>query len=169
MAEQFLTLMAVLDDESQERMSGWYKTLQSAGFSGTQTPGLPYHISLASYPTDNERMALELAEKAAEKFTPVPVHISHIGIFPGGRVLFGAPERNPALDALHDFCETDPSPERPWTPHATILIDEPGNVCAALPHLVKCFQPFVGRITRLHLCAFRPTREIADIGLRSDM
>lgn len=85
MAEQFLTLMAVLDDESQERMSGWYKTLQSAGFSGTQTPGLPYHISLASYPTDNERMALELAEKAAEKFMPVPVHISHIGIFPGGR------------------------------------------------------------------------------------
>jgi hypothetical protein len=28
MAEQFLTLMADLDDNSQEHMSGWYKELQ---------------------------------------------------------------------------------------------------------------------------------------------
>ena len=41
MAEQFLTLMADLDDESQERLSGWYHILQQEGFIGTQTPGLP--------------------------------------------------------------------------------------------------------------------------------
>ena len=28
MAEQFLTLMADLDDEAQARMSGWYHSLQ---------------------------------------------------------------------------------------------------------------------------------------------
>ena len=44
MAEQFLTLMADLDDNSQELMSGWYKELQDAGFTGVQTPGLPFHI-----------------------------------------------------------------------------------------------------------------------------
>ena len=35
MAEQFLTLMADPDEESQGRMSEWYRMLQEAGFIGT--------------------------------------------------------------------------------------------------------------------------------------
>ena len=46
MAEQFLTLMADLDIDSQNRMSEWYNVLKKAGFNGIQTPGLPYHITL---------------------------------------------------------------------------------------------------------------------------
>ena len=34
MAEQFLTLMADLDSESQARLSGWYNELRNAGFTG---------------------------------------------------------------------------------------------------------------------------------------
>lgn len=34
MAEQFLTLMADLDQDSQGIMSGWYDSLQEAGFTG---------------------------------------------------------------------------------------------------------------------------------------
>ena len=30
---------------------------QKAGFTGTQTPGLPYHISLAAFPLKKEREA----------------------------------------------------------------------------------------------------------------
>lgn len=58
MAEQFLTLMADLDQDSQERMSGWYDTLRDAGFTGIQTPGLPYHISLATFPLEQEDKAI---------------------------------------------------------------------------------------------------------------
>ncbi|MBQ1377665.1 MAG: hypothetical protein IIY77_06815 [Lachnospiraceae bacterium] len=47
----------------------------------------------------------------------------------------------------------------------TLLIDEPETVCEALPLLLKSFRPFVGRITRLHLCAFWPTREILSVDL----
>ncbi len=39
MAEQFLTLMADLDDNAQGIMSDLYKELQTAGFTGVQTPG----------------------------------------------------------------------------------------------------------------------------------
>ena len=46
MAEQFLTLMADLDEESQAFMGEWSEQLKKAGFIGTQTPGLPFHISL---------------------------------------------------------------------------------------------------------------------------
>ena len=40
MAEQFLTLMAELDDESQAKMSDLYEKLQEKGFTGVQTSGL---------------------------------------------------------------------------------------------------------------------------------
>ena len=161
MAEQFLTLMADLDEESQKLMAEWYSRLQEAGFTGTQTPGLPFHISLTTFALEQEQKAIELTKKAAEEFAPIPVHISHIGIFAPGKVLFGGLERNADLEKLHDACELNPDSQRPWTPHATILIDEPAAVCAALPQLLQSFHPFVGKITRLHLCAFWPTREIA--------
>lgn len=166
MSEKFLTLMADLDDSAQKRMSEWYASLKTAGFIGTQTANLPYHISLAAFPLDQEQEAVDLTRRIASEFSPFPVHISHIGIFAGGKVLFCAPERNPMLDALHDAC--DPNPTAPWTPHATLLIDEPNTVCSALSLLVKSFYPFVGNITRLHLCAFWPTREIISIELNGD-
>lgn len=165
MAEQFLTLMADLDEDSQAIMSGWYNSLKEAGFTGTQTPGLPYHISLATFPLEKEQETVELMQKVAGEFTPVSVHISHVGMFPGGKVLFGAPERNSAMEKLQEACGKGNIHKYPWTPHATILIDEPETVYAAIPVLMKSFYPFMGKITRLHLCAFWPTREIASFEL----
>ncbi len=165
MAEQFLTLMADLDEESQRRLSGWYNELRKAGFTGTQTPGLPYHISMSSFPLDRESEAVETAKRAAAGSAPVPVHFSHIGMFAGGRILFAAPERNPELDLLHEACRSAAPQEHPWTPHTTLLIDEPETVHAALPVLVSSFVPFAGKIVRLHLCAFWPTREILSVDL----
>lgn len=168
MAKQFLTLMADLDADSQRIMSEWYGGLKEAGFIGTQTPGLPYHISLAALPIDKEQKAIELMMKAAKDFSPISVHISHIGVFAGGKVLFGAPEMNAELLSLHDVCAVGTAQEQAWVPHATILIDEPDTVCAALSALVKSFHPFVGKIVRLHLCAFWPAREIASVELNAD-
>ena len=161
MAEQFLVLMAELDGESQASMSAWYDELREAGFMGTQTPGLPYHISLASFPTEKEREAALLTEKVAARFPVFPVHISHIGIFAPGKVLFGGPEKDAMLTALHDACASEEPQKGPWTPHVTLLIDEPETVCRALPVLVKSFSPFIAKIVRLRLCVFWPTREIA--------
>ena len=165
--EQFLTLMADLDEDSQAFLSAWYKDLSNAGFKGSQTPNLPFHISMATFPLEKEQDAIELAEKVAGEFKPFPVHISHIGIFAPGKVLFGGPERSTELELLHNACEKASDPQRPWTPHVTVLIDEPATVCNALPVLLKVFHPFVGRITRLHLCAFWPTREILSIELNN--
>ena len=168
MAEEFLTLMADLDADTQKRMSAWYAALRSAGFTGVQTPGLPFHISLAAFPLNHENEAIERMKKAAAANAPIPVHISHIGLLAGGKVLFCAPERSRRLDALHDACDAFPNTKYPWTPHATILIDAPVAVCSALPVLLRHFHPFVGRITRLHLCAFWPTREIASAELTGE-
>ena len=167
MAEEFLTIMADLDDNAQARMSAWYDALKEAGFTGKQTPGLPFHISLATFPLDKEQEAVAITRKAGAAFSAVPVHISHMGLFAGGRVLFCGPERNPGLDALNAACEKYPS-KYPWTPHATMLIDDADTVLAALPVLVNHFQPFTANITRLHLCAFWPTREILSVQLQEE-
>ena len=151
MADQFLTLMADFDNETQARLAGWYRALREAGFTGVQTPDVPYHISLATFPTDWEKKALKIAREAAAEFAPVPVHISHIGMFAGGTVLFA--------------CKPETPETWPWTPHVSLLIDEPETGQAAIPVLVREFTPFVGTVTRLHLCAFWPTREIAAIAL----
>ena len=66
MAEQFLTLMADLDPDAQARLAGWYDLLKSAGFTGTQTPGLPYHISLTSFPTSDETEAAAITRRENE-------------------------------------------------------------------------------------------------------
>ena len=162
MAEQFLTLMADLDDESQKRMADWYDELKQHGFVGKQTPDVPYHISLASFSLDKEKEVAEEVEKLAGQFAPIPVHFSHIGMFAGGSVLFSAPDMNPSgLLALHDAIRTETIDRHPWTPHSTILLDEPETIQKALPIFIKSFRPFLATVTRLHLCAFWPTREIA--------
>ena len=166
MAEQFLTLMADLDNDTQQIMDEWYDALRKAGFTGVQTPGLPFHISLATFPLDHEQQAVEKMKTVSAEFAEVPVHISHVGLFAGGKVLFGSPERNPELDALHASCESGSPQQYPWTPHVTVLIDEPARVYAALPVLMKSFTPVAARIARLHLCAFWPAREIAAFSLK---
>ena len=169
MAEQFLTLMADLDDEAQVLLSGWYHSLQEAGFNGVQTPRLPYHISLSTFPLEQEKEATDIARKAAASFAQVPIHISHIGMFAGGKILFAAPEKDVELTALQKACRSSAPQQYPWTPHTTILIDEPETIHAALPVFVKSFVPFAARITRLHLCAFWPAREIAAFKLERGM
>ncbi|MBR5419723.1 MAG: 2'-5' RNA ligase family protein [Lachnospiraceae bacterium] len=166
MAEEFLTLMADLDEESQHIMSGWYEKLKAEGFIGEQTPNLPFHISLACFSLDKEPEVVNEMKELAKRFSIVPVHISHIGLFAGGRVLYAAPDMNPAdLLSLRQAIKTEKRERFPWTPHSTIIMDDVETVQKALPILVEHFHPFMGKITRLHLCAFWPTREIASISL----
>ena len=165
MAESFLTLMADYCEEDQQRISGWYDALQTAGFTGSQTPGLNHHISLATFPLEQEAEAIALTRRVAAQFSPVDVAIRHVGVFPGGKVLFAAPDMSPELVALQSACSNGPLNGYPWTPHTTMLIDEPERIGAALPVLMQHFTPLMARIDRLHLCAFWPTREILTIEL----
>ena len=165
MAESFLTLMADYCEDDQRRISGWYDALQTAGFTGSQTPGLNHHISLATFPLEQEDEAIALTRRVAAQFAPVDVAIRHVGVFPGGKVLFAAPDMSPELVALQSACSNGPLNGYPWTPHTTMLIDEPERIGAALPVLMQHFTPLMARIDRLHLCAFWPTREILTIEL----
>lgn len=165
MAESFLTLMADYCEEDQQRISVWYDALQTAGFTGTQTPGLNHHISLATFPLEQEAEAIALTKRVAAEYSCVNADIRHVGVFPGGKVLFAAPDMSPELVALQQACSNGLVNGYPWTPHTTMLIDTPERIGEALPVLMAAFTPIRAKITHLHLCAFWPTREILTIKL----
>ncbi len=160
MAETMLTLMAEYGEEDQQRISVWYDALQQVGFTGTQTPGLRHHISLASFALEQEAQAIEITRQAAARFAPVDVALRHVGVMPGGRTLFAAPDLSPELIALQQACGDRVVHGYPWLPHTTMLIDETETIAAALPTLMRHFTPIQARIQRLRLCAFWPKREI---------
>ena len=160
MAESFLTLMADYCEEDQQRISIWSSALQNAGFTGIQTLCMKHHISLATFPIGQETEALRLAQEIAARFAPRTVAIRHIGIMPGGKTLFAAPDMSPELTALQHASGETMLNGYPWLPHTTLLIAAPETVAAALPTLMRCFSPIPARLDRLRLCAFWPEREI---------
>ena len=105
MAESFLCLMADLDEGVQKNMTAWYEELQKEGFTGTQTPDLPYHISLATYPLEMENEVLANVKKVASEFSQVEVHLSHIGMFAGGQA--------PNLLFVRSLAESIPTVSKP--------------------------------------------------------
>lgn len=168
MEERFLTLMAIPDGETQRKLAEWYNRLKDAGFSGTQPAGVPYHITLASFSPEKEAEVKAEMERLSGMFAAIPVHISHIGIFEDGKVLFGAPDMNPSgLLTLREAIRTETVDRRPWTPHVTLLMDEAETVREALPVLLKVFRPFCGEIRRLHLYDSGSSTEIAAVSLKN--
>lgn len=166
MAESFLTLMADYCEEDQQRISVWYDALQTAGFTGTQTPGLNHHISLATFPLEQEAEAIALTKRIAAEYSYVNADIRHVGVMPGGKVLFAAPDLTPKLAALQLACGgRRPLNGHSFLPHTTMLIDTPEVIGAALPVLMEQFTPIRAKISHLHLCAFWPTREILTVKL----
>lgn len=162
MENKFLCVMAGYDDDTENHLAGIQKNLYAVGLTGQHTKNIPQHITLQTYPTDQEAEVVQTLQKIAADTDPFDVCFSHIGIFSGGKVLFIAPDKDSALIALKEKF----GPSFDWTPHTTMLIDEPENIQQALPLVVKEFSSFHGKVTCLHLYEFWPTRHISTVRLR---
>lgn len=157
-----LYVLAGYDDKTETYLSGMQKKLYDQGFSGRHTKNIPMHISLGCFPCEKENELKTLLHSKAQEISASEVGFSHIGLFPGGEVLFAAPDANKELLALKEiFCgDTD------LTPHTTLLIDDPDSILKALPAVMEDFSPFRGKITSLHLYEFFPARHILTVPLK---
>ena len=161
MGNRFLCVLAGYDDLTEAYLAGLQSDLYAQGFSGTQTRDLPQHITLGSFPTDRESALIGQVCAAARETRPFSLTFNHLGLFSGGRVLFVAPDTNRPLLALKERFGSSAG----WTPHTTMLIDEPQTILRALPPLTGGFAPFAGRVERLFLYEFWPTRLILELPL----
>ena len=161
MENKFLCLMAGYDDDTENYLASIQKKLYAVGLTGQHTKHIPQHITLQTYPQEQEAEVVQMVKKIATETESFEVDFSHIGIFSGGKVLFIAPDKDTALIALKEKF----GPSFDWAPHTTMLIDELDNIQQALPLVVKEFSSFHGKVTCLHLYEFWPTRHILTVPL----
>lgn len=164
MAEKtFLCAMAVYDEWTQQRVEEMRARLVEAGFVGRQTPDLLHHITLGIFQPEELEEATAAMETALRQTRAFSVTFNHVGVFGGSQVLFLAPDTNRELLTLKEHFGTS----RGWTPHTTLLIDEPPQVFAALPLALEGFEAFEGRVSGVQLYQFCP-REMLREGVLPD-
>ncbi len=160
--DKILCVLAGYDPQTEKVLADLQQSLYDRGFVGTQTKDIFMHITLGTFSPADEGMLIERMKAAANDFSPIDITFNHIGIFGGSRVLFAAPDSNAKLLALKErFGSSDN-----WTPHTTMLIDEPEVIFRAVPIAAESFKAFRGRIESLNLYEFWPTRGIFSIDLK---
>jgi len=160
MSEEIIVLMADLDDKSQELLQSGYDVLLEHGFNGQQTKDLPYHISIATFSPDKEKDVIKLINRICDEISSFSINVSGIKTFDKGNVLYASLDNSEELLDLRNMITIETKEDYSWTPHITLLIDDSETIKKALPIVQKSFKPFKAKITKLHLCAFWPTREI---------
>lgn len=162
--EKQIYVLAELDRGTQVNCKELYDQLAAAGFSGRQTRGIPYHITLGSFPSEEENQVLEASAAAAERTKAFSLTFSHIGVFGGGNVLFLAPDCNRELLE----CKERFGSSENWTPHATLYLEDAPSVCRALPLVLERFSQFQGSVESLLVYEFFPTRFLGRFLLKAD-
>ena len=162
--KQFLTVMAVLDDDTQKTMDGLQKRIIALGAPGTQTMGIPFHISLGSFPVEKEHEVLRAMRETSGKTTVFSVMLTGLDTF-SDRVLFLRPEMNYQLAALHQPFDCAFADGYPWTPHATLFCGETEEVRRAKKEIEGMRLPIFSRVTALELGRFFPAQFISRMAL----
>ncbi|MDF2543883.1 MAG: 2-5 ligase [Herbinix sp.] len=156
MSEKFLCVMAGFDEKSEQTLTKLQNTLYDHGFVGNQTKDIPLHITLGMFDVSQENEIYELVKRVSKNNPSFDITFNHIGIFGGSNVLFIAPDNNRELLCLKEnFGDS-----YDWTPHITMLIDKPEQIYQSIPILSNYFHKFEGRVNKLYLYEFWPTRFI---------
>jgi len=160
-----LYLLAELDNLSQEKIGKFEKIITENGFIGKQTKNIPYHITLCSFPTENEDYVISLLDTINEKINQIDLVINGFGLF-GLNVLFLNLSMNLKLIELyHSVNKNSLNTDNDFAAHVTLLMDEPENIFKVLPEINKEFKAFSGKITNISLFEFFPKKFIKRIEL----
>lgn len=152
--DKFLCVLGIYDGGTQRTLKEHQDAILGMGFTGRQTMGIPFHVTLGTFGTDRRQ---ELEDKLRGlKTGAFEVYFNHIGMFEGQQVLFLAPDVDKELLALKETV----SDEKGWTAHTTMLIDDRENTLRAMELLGERFRRFTGRIERVGLWEFFPAREL---------
>ena len=63
MDNKFLCLMAGYDDDTENYLAGIQKKLYAVGLTGQHTKNIPQHITLQTYPTNQEADVVQMLQK----------------------------------------------------------------------------------------------------------
>ena len=160
--EKFLTIYAVLDKETQGILTNLQNQIIKDFPSGKQTMGIPFHISLGSFPVECEQELIERMKEAVniESFS---IEVDGISSF-NQQVIFAKPVINEKLVELHNMFNGNYSDGFPWVPHITLYMGTEEEGRKILSTLTKL--TLTTKIVGLELGEFFPTRIIFNTKLR---
>ena len=157
--EKFLTVFAVFDEKTQEKMKKYQNEILKTGLVGTQTMDIPFHISLGSFPTEREKELTEKIKEVGENFEKFSIKLNKIENF-NKKVLFIEPIVNKKLQSLQQCFANNYADGLPWHAHSTIFIGDEKEFVVANRILNNLFSEFEGQIVELQMGEFFPTRMI---------
>ena len=152
---KFLTVMAVFDPQTQEKLSSIQKYLINNISCGTQTIGIPFHITLGSYPVDELVSVISKINQVAATAKSFDIQLKGYNHF-GNRVFFLEPEIIYDLVKLRKSFECDYANGFDWVPHATLYCGEFDEVEKANMIVPKNNLPIKARIVGIELGEFFP-------------
>ncbi|MDE5897473.1 MAG: 2'-5' RNA ligase family protein [Clostridia bacterium] len=164
--DKFLTVFAVFDDATQQKLKTYQDSVLSLGYSGTQTMGIPFHISLGSFKVEEERELKARIKEVCSQNREFEIGFNQVNHF-NHRVLFIEPEESIKLNRLHHLFDSNFADGFPWYAHATIFCGSETQVIEAKKCLNDVFTPFTAKITEIQMGEFFPTRMIIREKLRS--
>ena len=160
--KRFLTVMAVFDNKTQELLGAIQsKIIENVG-DGTQTMGIPFHLTLGSYPIDSESEIVAQIERVASGTKPFEVLLVRYNTF-SDRVLFLEPTKPQELIGLRKSFECDYANGFDWVPHATLFCGEVDDVRKAKSYLPEICEPIHAQIVGIELSEFFPPQKITRI------
>lgn len=153
--KKFLTVMAVLDDATQRWMNDVQGIIMEKVGQGTQTMGIPFHITLGSYATDELESVIEKIRAVSESAEPFCVDLCGYSDF-NDRVLFLKPQINNMLKVMRSYFECDYANGYDWVPHATIFCGTEEEIKKAKELLREIEPPTRAEIVGIELGEFFP-------------
>lgn len=156
---KFLTVMAVFDDKTQKLLGGIQQSIIDKAGEGTQTMGIPFHITLGSYPTGSVDEVVKKIRSVVAVTRAFPIKLLRYNSF-GDSVLFLEPAVTDELIALRKQFECDYANGFEWIPHATLFCGGDAQVRQAKMQTPSLDFPIEASIVGIELGEFFPPKKI---------
>lgn len=158
-SKKFLTVMAVFDNKTQETLAKIQADIVERVSQGTQTMGIPFHLTLGSYPTDLVDDVVEKIKRVVMSSRSFNVQLLAYKTF-SDKVLFLEPTVTDELLSLRKSFECDYANGFDWVPHATVFCGDEDEVRKARALISDIREPFCAQIVGIELGEFFPARKI---------
>ena len=153
--KKFLTVMAVFDTKTHLLLSSVQNYLIDNISLGTQTMGIPFHLTLGSFPVDDLEQVTEAIKRVTTASKPFDIYLTGYNNF-GHKVFFIEPEITDELIILRKSFERDYANGYEWVPHATLFCGNENEVGQAEAIAPRLEFPIKAQIVGIELGEFFP-------------
>ncbi len=155
--KKFLTVYIIFDEQTEISLQHIQNEILNRYPYGTQTMGIPFHISLGSFPLEAKEELEKRIKEISLSQSCFDMELVGLGNF-NQQVLFMEPEVNEEIVRLHSLFEGNYSDGYPWHPHVTLYCGTTEEVGTIQKELQPKIKRMSVRVTGIQMGEFFPTK-----------